>query len=46
MEKEAAMEEEKRNEGEKKRSGNLMTLVIIVCWVLFLYFFGTGRGPG
>jgi hypothetical protein len=40
------MTEDRQKTGEKKPSGNVMVLVIIACWVLFLYFFGVVKGPG
>ncbi len=31
---------------KKNRSGNILLVVILSCWLLFLYFSGGLKGPG
>jgi hypothetical protein len=31
---------------QKRPSGNLFFILILACWLLFLYFFAGAKGPG
>jgi hypothetical protein len=39
------MTDERTPPMNRKRPGNLFFILILACWLLFLYFLG-GKGPG